>query len=356
LRTCQILYAMKNDRSGPKSGPKKDSRADSKPSAKRTPRAASDERPKRNARADTKSKTSPVSSRDPRSETSTRPKKDSKTDRTSGMSAAAKREQRLEIESNLKKDYKSAPKTRASAKREVKPAFDAKPKRDFGDDAKPAPKKAHEGSFSPKIGLKRPEAPASEKRAPSPVSKSGEKRGLKTELKGERGATQAFPPKRYINVYLSLGSNMGDRKVNLGYAAMMIDKNIGKIARKSHIYETEPWGKAEQELYLNQVLMVNTTLDPRDLLEIITHIENELGRVRTEKWGPRTIDIDILFYGKRVVRDKGLDIPHSEMHKRAFVLVPLMEIAPELEHPVLKQPIDELYMACKDPSEVVMID
>lgn len=102
--------------------------------------------------------------------------------------------------------------------------------------------------------------------------------------------------------------------------------------------------------------MVNTTLDPRELLDKISRIERELGRERREKWGPRSLDIDILFYGKRVIRDKGLEIPHPELHKRAFVLVPLMEIAPDLEHPILKKPVDELYMACDDLSEVVMLD
>jgi 2-amino-4-hydroxy-6-hydroxymethyldihydropteridine diphosphokinase len=217
-------------------------------------------------------------------------------------------------------------------------------KKDFGAEAKQSPKKETGGSFSPKLGLTRPGPKAPETRKSS------------ADIKPDRGPSQAFPAKRYINVYLALGSNMGDRKNNLLQAAMSIDKNIGKIARKSRIYETEPWGKTDQDSYLNQVLMVNTTLDPRDLLEVITHIEGEMGRVRTEKWAPRTIDIDILFYGKRVIRDKGLDIPHPELHKRAFVLVPLMEITPELEHPVLKLPIDELYMACKDPAEVVMVD
>jgi 2-amino-4-hydroxy-6-hydroxymethyldihydropteridine diphosphokinase len=190
-----------------------------------------------------------------------------------------------------------------------------------------------------------------------PKAKTGVARNPKAKGKDEpKSVPPPMPPKRYINVYICLGSNMGNRAVNLKSAAGLIDKNIGKIAKKSHVYETEPWGNTEQDSFLNQVLMINTTLDPRDVLEQITLIEKELGRVKTEKWGPRTIDIDILFYGKRIVRDKGLDIPHPELHHRGFVLVPLMEIAADLEHPVLKQPIDELYMACKDPAEVVRLD
>ncbi|MCB0574091.1 MAG: 2-amino-4-hydroxy-6-hydroxymethyldihydropteridine diphosphokinase [Saprospiraceae bacterium] len=162
--------------------------------------------------------------------------------------------------------------------------------------------------------------------------------------------------KKYINVYLGLGSNVGNRAVNLEKAIQLISKNIGKVARKSHVYETEPWGNREQDLFLNQVIMINTILDPRELLDKISRIERELGRERVEKWGPRVLDIDILLYGKRVIRDKGLEIPHPEMHKRAFVLVPLMEIAPDLEHPVLKKPVDELYVGCDDQTEVVMLD
>lgn len=165
-----------------------------------------------------------------------------------------------------------------------------------------------------------------------------------------------FTPKKYINVYLGLGSNVGNRAANLKTAAALIAKSIGKTAKQSHVYETQPWGNPDQDLFYNQVLMVNTTLDPRDILTAITKIEREMGRETKEKWGPRIIDIDVLFYGKRIIRDKGLEIPHPELHKRAFVLVPLMEIAPELEHPILKQPIDELYMACDDQSEVVMLD
>lgn len=169
---------------------------------------------------------------------------------------------------------------------------------------------------------------------------------------------QPYIQKKYINVYLCLGSNMGDRMGQLRKAAELISKTIGKIAQKSHFYETQPWGNTEQDSFLNQVVMANTSLDPRDILKEITLIEREMGRTRkdSEKWGPRPIDIDILLYGKRIIRDKGLEIPHPELHKRAFVLVPLMELAPEYEHPILKQQIDELFMACEDPSEVVMLD
>ncbi len=161
--------------------------------------------------------------------------------------------------------------------------------------------------------------------------------------------------KKYINVFLCFGSNLGDRAANIRSAIGLVHKQVGKVAKKSHIYETEPWGNTEQDSFLNQVVMINTVLDPRQLLTALDKIEKELGRQRKEKWGPRIIDIDILFYGKRIIRDKGLEIPHPELHKRAFVLAPLLEIAPDLEHPTLKLAIDELYMNCEDQSEVVML-
>lgn len=166
----------------------------------------------------------------------------------------------------------------------------------------------------------------------------------------------ASAEKKYINVFLCLGSNVGDRAERLRAATALIQKLIGKIAKKSHVYETQAWGKTDQDAFLNQVVMANTVLDPRGLLDAIGKIERELGRERREKWGPRSIDIDVLFYGRRIVRDKGLEIPHPELHKRAFVLAPLLEIAPDFVHPVLKQPIDQLYMNCEDPSDVVMLD
>ena len=167
---------------------------------------------------------------------------------------------------------------------------------------------------------------------------------------------QTFTTKKYINVFLSLGSNVGNRGSNLHAAIGLLEKNVGKIAKKSHVYETQPWGEPNQDLFYNQVVMLNTTLEPRDLLDKISRIERELGRERKEKWGTRIIDIDILFYGKRVIRDKGLEIPHPEFHKRGFVLVPMMEIAPEFEHPILKKQIDDLYVNCEDESVVVQLD
>mgnify|MGYP000007183497 CR=1 FL=1 len=166
----------------------------------------------------------------------------------------------------------------------------------------------------------------------------------------------ARPAAKYINVYLALGSNVGDRAAHLRTAQEFIQRYIGKIARKSHLYETEPWGNTEQGPFLNRVVMVNTTLSAREVLDSIARIERQLGRERRQKWGPRTIDIDIIFYGRRIIRDKGLEIPHPELHKRAFVLAPLLEIAPDFEHPVLKKPVDQLYMECTDLSEVVMLE
>lgn len=217
----------------------------------------------------------------------------------------------------------------------------------------------------------RPDKPADKKTADAPARppvpvrgragrppKTSEKKAAdgKAKTAADKPAAPAMAAKRFINIYLSLGSNLGDRRANLRSALGLIEKNIGKSARKSHLYETQPWGKTDQGPFLNQVVMVNSTLEPRRLLEKISDIERELGRDRREKWGPRTIDIDVLFYGKRVVRDAGLEIPHPELHKRAFVLVPLLEIAPEFEHPIFKQQIDALYMDCDDQSDVVMLE
>lgn len=218
-------------------------------------------------------------------------------------------------------------------------------------------------------GIEKQTAPPRERRTDSPAARSNKTeggrekkapytRGKKVDTPGDKNLHFPREARRYINVFLGLGSNVGNRRAQIQKAIDLISDSIGKIAKKSHLYETQSWGNVQQESFLNQVVMINTMLDPRDLLKEIASIEEELGRDRRnqEKWGPRTIDVDILFYGKRVVRDKGLEVPHPELHLRNFVLVPLMEIAPDLEHPVLKQQIDELYMASTDESEVLMLD
>jgi 2-amino-4-hydroxy-6-hydroxymethyldihydropteridine diphosphokinase len=189
-----------------------------------------------------------------------------------------------------------------------------------------------------------------------PRVKEDKKGGDKKSSDKGTGASVAFGPKKYINVYLSIGSNMGKRKENLVKAVTEIHKTIGKVARQSKIYETQPWGKKDQNAFLNQVIMINTIASPKDVLADIAIIEKDMGRDRKEKYGPRTIDIDILMYGKRIVKDKNLEIPHPEMHNRAFVLVPMMEIAPQLIHPVLQKPMDELYINCEDMSDVMLLE
>jgi 2-amino-4-hydroxy-6-hydroxymethyldihydropteridine diphosphokinase len=158
------------------------------------------------------------------------------------------------------------------------------------------------------------------------------------------------------NIYLHLGSNVGDRKENLQKAVQLIGKKIGKIVMKSGLYETEAWGKKDQDAFINQAIEINTDLSPRDILLKCNGIEQELGSIKTEKWGPRILDIDILFCGKKKVKEKDLIIPHPEIENRNFVLIPLMEIAGDFVHPVLGKTIEEIYDECNDTCEVYQID
>ena len=143
--------------------------------------------------------------------------------------------------------------------------------------------------------------------------------------------------------YIGLGSNLGDRAKNINEAVAMLDysENVG-VSNVSSLYETEPVGYADQGPFLNAVAEVKTTLTPRELLAKCMTIEEKLGRVRTVKWGPRTIDLDILLYADRVIDEADLKVPHPLMHEREFVLVPLAEITPDAVHPVLKKTIREL--------------
>jgi len=151
-----------------------------------------------------------------------------------------------------------------------------------------------------------------------------------------------------INVFLLLGSNLGNRQGYLQKAIDLIETELGTVAKKSSIYETEAWGKTDEPNYLNQVIRVNTMLPARQVLDNILQIETRMGRVREEKWGSRIIDIDILFYGSDIINEPGLIVPHPELHNRRFTLEPLSEIAPDLEHPILKKSIFQLKIELKD--------
>lgn len=154
------------------------------------------------------------------------------------------------------------------------------------------------------------------------------------------------------NVYLLTGGNIGDRLQNLEEACELIEKKAGKVITRSSIYETAAWGMTDQASFLNQVLCITTPLAAEELLQELLAIELKLGRRRTEKMGPRTIDIDILFYGNEVISSSELEVPHPRMASRRFVLTPLDEIAAHFVHPVLHKTIHELLQECPDELEV----
>ncbi len=139
-------------------------------------------------------------------------------------------------------------------------------------------------------------------------------------------------------VYIALGSNLGDREAFINRAVEMLSQKI-QILSVSSLYETAPLGFAEQPFFLNAVLKANTAFSPRELLSFTQWIEKRLGRRRTQPWGPRTVDLDLLFYDNLIMEEPDLIIPHPQLHQRAFVLVPLCEIEPLLLHPVLKKPL-----------------
>jgi len=155
--------------------------------------------------------------------------------------------------------------------------------------------------------------------------------------------------------HLLIGGNLGDRKENLLTAISLINEQCGPLTRSSSVYETEAWGKTDQPSFLNQALEISTPLNARQLIRKILKIEKEMGRVRKEKLGPRIIDIDILLFENEIHDLRFLKIPHPEMQNRRFVLVPLTEIDPTLQHPVLKKTIAELLEECPDNLEVTKI-
>ena len=153
-------------------------------------------------------------------------------------------------------------------------------------------------------------------------------------------------------VYLALGSNMGNRLANLKAAISNLTPQMN-VKKESSVYETPPWGFADQTAFLNQVVKVETYLKPEALLAHLKRLELALGRVPSFENGPRLIDIDILFFDDVIMDTPPLTIPHPRLHERAFVLVPLVEIEPELIHPILQRPVNKL-LDDVDRSEIIL--
>ena len=152
--------------------------------------------------------------------------------------------------------------------------------------------------------------------------------------------------------FLQTGTNLGDRLMNLDLANNQIEQQVGKIISASSIYETEAWGVTDQPLFLNQVIQVETRLSVQEIIEIVLSIEIEMGRVRVQKWAERLIDIDILFYNNDIIHQENLIVPHPRIQERNFVLKPLVEIAPNLIHPIFNQTMTELLEVSKDELNV----
>ena len=153
-------------------------------------------------------------------------------------------------------------------------------------------------------------------------------------------------------VYLLLGSNVGDRDSNLSRAIELIKSSAGELIKVSSLYETAAWGKTDQAAFLNQAVCIATAHSPLELLNHLKNIEKEVGRISTEKWGPRVIDIDILFYDSEIIQEPELQVPHPYLPVRRFALLPLSEIAGDFIHPVLRRSVNALLSECPDGSDV----
>jgi 2-amino-4-hydroxy-6-hydroxymethyldihydropteridine diphosphokinase len=163
----------------------------------------------------------------------------------------------------------------------------------------------------------------------------------------------AVTEKRSINkAYLLTGGNMGSREAQLDRAKMLIHQQAGRVVQASLLYETSAWGNIPQPSFLNQVLCIETTLDATALLYKVLDIEQQMGRERSIKYGPRIIDIDVLLYDELILETPDLTVPHPFLHVRRFTLVPLAEIAPHFMHPVLNKSVHQLLLECPDSLDV----
>lgn len=157
-------------------------------------------------------------------------------------------------------------------------------------------------------------------------------------------------------VYIGLGCNLGDRIEQLTLARKQIETRIGSLVRVSSIYQSEPWGEIVQPWFYNQVVAVQTDLTPHAVLNGLLDIEREMGRIREERFGPRIIDLDILLFGRQIISDSILKIPHPRMTVRNFVLIPLMEITSDLLLPDTETTIEELYLANQEELVVCLLE
>lgn len=154
--------------------------------------------------------------------------------------------------------------------------------------------------------------------------------------------------------FLLLGSNQGNRLQYLQHAIMAIKETMGKVLLASSVYESEAWGFESDQRFLNQVVLIETELSPDLVLKQIASIENKAQRRRSNNIGyeSRTLDVDILFYDDQIIATPLLTIPHPRLHQRRFTLVPLLEIAPDWQHPLLKSSVKELFSQCTDKGKV----
>ncbi len=157
--------------------------------------------------------------------------------------------------------------------------------------------------------------------------------------------------KEYKNVFIGIGSNQGDRKSCI-FSALEEIRSFGDLVSISGLYETEPFGSIEQSDFLNAVVQVSTALAPDELLTRLQHVEQRLGRVRKEKWGPRTLDLDILIFDQLLLKSETLVVPHPGLSERLFVLVPLCEIASQYNVPGLNKTVEQLLKETPDGSRI----
>lgn len=158
-----------------------------------------------------------------------------------------------------------------------------------------------------------------------------------------------------MRYFIGLGANLGNREENLALALKSFMTSGMELKNQSAYYETEPVGPVEQPWFLNQVIEVDSDLPPRRMLSFLQKIEKRMGRRRTVPLGPRCIDLDILLAGDMVISDEDLTIPHRELNHRKFVLVPMLEIAAGVRHPVSGLTIRELFSVCRDTSRVIRL-